>query len=223
MRRISFSVQENFKSILEHTASDCLIVIDIPIGLPDDQPRVCDQQARTLLGWPRRNSVFSPPARSALCATSYKDAKRLNVEALGVSLTKQSYCIVPKICDVDRMMSAEKQGYIREAHPEVTFARLQGSAMRYKKSARQGRAERLQVLQAAAIEVSESWLSAERTRLGPSCVAFDDLIDALACLITAAHIHQERSESLGDPAQRDARRLQMEIVTCAVATKGATA
>jgi hypothetical protein len=43
------------------------VAVDIPIGLPDAGPRVCDVAARRLLG-PRRSSVFPAPVRAALDA-----------------------------------------------------------------------------------------------------------------------------------------------------------
>src|SRR5207248_11510271 len=43
-----------------------LVLIDIPIGLPDG-PRACDLGARVLLG-PRRSSVFPAPSRRLLRA-----------------------------------------------------------------------------------------------------------------------------------------------------------
>jgi predicted RNase H-like nuclease len=39
----------------------CLIVIDIPIGLLQSGSRTCDQEARKVLGFPRRSSVFPAP------------------------------------------------------------------------------------------------------------------------------------------------------------------
>jgi predicted RNase H-like nuclease len=223
MRSVAFAVTEHFATFLGQAATDSLIVIDIPIGLPQREPRVCDKEARALLRWPRRNSVFSPPARLAIDATTFEDAQRLNREALGVGLTIQSFCIMPKIREVDAVMTVARQQYIREAHPEVSFACLSGSPMEHNKTTPQGRDERILVLRTAGIDLSETWLVAERAGLGAARVSLDDLIDALACLATARHIHDGRGQSLGRVGQTDAKDLLMEIVTCAATGRAATA
>ena len=49
-----------------------LILIDIPIGLVDSgiHERICDKEARTLLGPPRSSSVFPVPSRPAVYSES---------------------------------------------------------------------------------------------------------------------------------------------------------
>jgi hypothetical protein len=47
-------------------------------------------------------------------------------------------------------------------------------------------------------------------------VALDDLVDALACLVTALNMRNGRIHVLGHPDERDAKGLLMEIVTCAM-------
>jgi len=43
--------------------------IDIPIGLPESEPRWCDVEARSMIG-PRRSSVFPAPLRGLLGAAT---------------------------------------------------------------------------------------------------------------------------------------------------------
>jgi predicted RNase H-like nuclease len=79
-----FQLFESFADCLARTG-DALVVVDIPIGsLEQARPGggQCDQQARDALGWPRRNSVFSPSARPALYATEYREAIELNGQGL---------------------------------------------------------------------------------------------------------------------------------------------
>jgi len=59
-------------------------------------------------------------------------------------------------------------------------------------------------------------LSQERMKIGPRYVSLDDLIDALACLVTAFAIQSGSSQSLGRRDQKDAKGLAVEIV-CATA------
>ena len=222
LENFAFRTTKDLNSLFAKAGPACLIAIDIPIGLPIGEPRLCDKQARKLLGWPRRNSVFSPPARSVMSAKTYRQALRLNRKILGTGISKQAFCIMPKIREVDALMNRDKQQYIREAHPEVTFAQLNGGPMIHNKKTVPGRAERIAVFKTSGLSVSLDWLMRERSRLGRSQVALDDLVDALACLVTAFHIHAGNSQSLGRMDQEDAKQLVMEIVTCKKTAGGTT-
>src|SRR5207249_7904068 len=60
-----------FEEILSLFPAPAVIAVDIPIGLldrPQEGGRVCDQEARRMLGR-RASSVFSPPTRQVLGAT----------------------------------------------------------------------------------------------------------------------------------------------------------
>jgi predicted RNase H-like nuclease len=46
---------------------ESMILIDIPIGLPSDGPRLCDVEARRMLGRPRAASVF-PRSMQGVCS-----------------------------------------------------------------------------------------------------------------------------------------------------------
>ena len=50
-----------------------MVVIDIPIGLPESGRRACDLEARAMLG-PRRSSVFTGVRRPLLALDSYEAA-----------------------------------------------------------------------------------------------------------------------------------------------------
>ncbi|MTI68108.1 MAG: DUF429 domain-containing protein [Firmicutes bacterium] len=51
-----------------------LLLIDISIGLREQKKieRVCDKQARRILGQPRGLSVFTVPSRFAIYCNTYK-------------------------------------------------------------------------------------------------------------------------------------------------------
>jgi predicted RNase H-like nuclease len=52
-----------------------------------------------------------------------------------------------------------------------------------------------------------------RRRLGPSRVARDDIVDAVACLVAARRIHRGEARVLPEgTVPRDARGLGMEII-----------
>ena len=165
--------------------------VDMPIGLLEHGPRACDVEARRRLG-PRRSSVFPTPLRPMLAATTY-------AEALAVGgLSKQAFNLLPKIREVDAVMTPDKQKQIAEVHPELCFARLRGQPCAAPKRTPEGRAERV-----AALGVA----------LGrpPSGAAWDDVLDACALVETARRLADRDVERLGDGA-RDARGLRCEIV-----------
>jgi len=165
--------------------------VDMPIGLPDRGPRACDIEARRLLG-PRRSSVFPAPTRPMLEASSYADALAI------AGLSKQAFNLLPKIREVDAVMTPLLQGTVVEVHPELCFSRLIGAPCRWPKRTADGRAERIAVVHPGI----------DRP---PSGAAWDDVLDACALVATARRLVVGDVERLGD-GSRDARGLRCEIV-----------
>ena len=57
----------DFKQLLSHFDAAQLILVDIPIGLSEGpERRICDGNARSLLGNPRGSSVFTTPSRQTV-------------------------------------------------------------------------------------------------------------------------------------------------------------
>ena len=184
----------------------------MPIGLSDDGARACDLAARRLLGRPRASSVFPAPCRAALGATTYRRACALSRRTLGVALSRETFNILPKIRQVDVLMTPQLQEFVREVHPEVVFALRagRGRGLRHAKRTADGERERRRLLGWVAPRFDPS---AVRRRLGPGRVARDDVIDAVACLVAAARIQRGEARVLPEGAiARDARGLRMEIV-----------
>ncbi|MDB2262497.1 DUF429 domain-containing protein [Halorubrum ezzemoulense] len=123
------------------------ILIDIPIGLSKNGKRPCDERAMELLKPTRHNSVFSTPVREAVYAKTLKEAKEIN-EEFGFSISNQAWSICPRIREVDELFDefSEATGRVRESHPEVCFAALDGSAMEHKKTTEEGLSERKEFL-----------------------------------------------------------------------------
>ncbi len=187
-----------------------VVVIDIPIGLPEASPRQCDLEARRLVG-KRGSSVFPAPMRAALDGwEDYLRACDLNQAACGKMLWKQTFAILRKIRDVDHLMSPELQARVREGHPEVTFRVLAGAPLDFNKSSREGKADRLRILANLGVRFDPT---AERDTIGRSRVAEDDIIDAVAMLVSARRILLGREMVLPTGSvYRDRRGLRMEIV-----------
>ena len=62
-------------------------------------------------------------------------------------MSHQAVGILPKIREVDQLMTPEAQETVREIHPGLCFYGLTGHPMRHKKKSTEGKAERLGALQ----------------------------------------------------------------------------
>jgi predicted RNase H-like nuclease len=210
---LSFSLVADLAALgARAEAGDAIVAIDMPIGLSDDGSRGCDLTARRLLGRPRASSVFPAPCRAALAATTYRRACALSRRTLGVALSRETFNLLPKIRQVDALMTPALQEFVREVHPEVVFALLagRGRGLRHAKRTADGERERRRLLRLFAPPFDPE---AVRLRLGPARVARDDVVDAVACLVAAARIRRGEAQVLPEGAvARDARGLRMEIV-----------
>ncbi|UCE51449.1 MAG: DUF429 domain-containing protein, partial [Desulfobacterales bacterium] len=125
-----------------------LLLIDIPIGLPESGKRQCDIEARKILKH-RKTSVFPAPCRQAIHANSYQKACRINNKILGAKLSVQSWNIAGKIREVDDLLITDEKARrrVRESHPEICFWALAGGQpMKYYKKTDQGLSERRKLL-----------------------------------------------------------------------------
>ena len=191
-----------------------LVLIDISIGLVDSgtEERLCDKEARRVLGAPRAASVFPVPARASLDATSYEQALALNRKLTGRGLTKQAWNIAPKIREIDQLMRShsELQKKLKECHPEVCFWALnRGVPMTHSKKTTEGREERLSVLSCYLPQVWEMFDGAAEAFLRKE-VALDDILDALVAAVTAKMAYQ-KLQSLPQNPPIDEYGLAMEI------------
>ncbi len=209
----------SFRKLLGYYRDAKLILVDIPIGLPESEGgRDCDRAARKKLGRRRGSSVFPTPTRQTVHQASqapkdYRAAVRKEKEVTGKGISKQAFAIAPKIAEVDELM-ADRGGravsVVREVHPELLFWALNGrKAMASSKKSKQGRCERLRVLQICEPRSQEIF---ERTSsdLLRKVVSKDDIIDALAAAVVAYHDHA-RLRTVPDCPPKDAKGLPMEI------------
>src|SRR5207247_10760047 len=133
---VSFRFVPSLEPLFRQAGPERVIAIDIPIGLPKCEPRVCDTVARQLLGRPRSSSVFSPPARQALQRDTSPEPFRMNHEQLNIGISKQTFFIMPKIREVDALMDRQRQQFVRAAHTAESFAQRNGvrATLHYKKA-----------------------------------------------------------------------------------------
>jgi len=186
-----------------------VITLDLPVGLLDAPVvggRFCDRAARARLGHPRASSVFSPPTRPCLGATSFHEL---------TGLSRQAFGILSKIAEVDRSMTPAYQARVHEAHPELAFWALRGrQATVFNKKTVEGRSERVTALESAghpAFLRLKAALGAALACLPRRDVAPDDIVDAYALAWTALRIATGQAERLPESPPRDAKGLRMEI------------
>jgi predicted RNase H-like nuclease len=203
--RTEIRLFSTFSEVL--TQGFSLIVIDIPIGLLPSGIRQCDSLARRRLG-PRHSCVFTAPIRPVLTASDRSEASKIWLGVEGKACTEQLFNILHKIREVDRVMTPALQRRVREGHPEVSFAMMNGGEPLLKgKKFRDGREERIRLLL--------KYFSNVQTRPDKSSLLkskSDDILDAYACLWTARRISQGKEESLPEVPQHDERGLKAEIV-----------
>ena len=181
-----------FADLLTHYQSAKLILVDIPIGLPQgDERRQCDVDARRKLGSRRSSSVFPTPTRQTvqLVATGcdYAAASVNEFQITGRRITKQTFAICRKIAEVDQVLSNHDATtpVIREVHPELCFWALNGkNPMTHGKKTKAGKDKRLCVLMRREDRTQEIFDTAYEKYFRKD-VARDDILDALAAAVTA--------------------------------------
>ena len=222
-----------FPVLLDHFSGASVVLVDMPIGLPEDGPlcyRACDNEARRLLR-ERKGSVFQVPSRQYLDEAARKewweyhdhsDANDWSKRELGGGIGTQAFSITRKIAELDKiLLSRDKNDSpkIREAHPEVCFWALNGGheAMSYHKSDGLGFLERFRLLSRWAGDAESMCVTAHKEarslKWKSKYLGTDDVLDALALAITAK-IGCQRGEfkTLPENPPTDSKDLPMEMV-----------
>ena len=190
------------------------IFVDIPIGLLNGPGRrLCDVEARRKLKAPLAAAVFPSPVRQALSATSFEEANRINREVSGKGLTRQTYAIMPKIKQVDKLLQEDEKAkrIVREVHPEICFWGLAGgNAMKHSKKTSAGFRERLTLVE-RILPTARKDFDQVRIRFRSWGLADDDILDAMAAAITASADPGALATLPEDPPN-DQRNLPMEML-----------
>lgn len=207
---IDCGVAGEFARLLEHRPRFDLVAVDIPIGLADAGPRECDRAARRFLGEPRGRSVFRAPIRPALHARTREEADRITRRIDGAGVSAHAYGIVPKIEEVDALLSIRRllQRRIKEVHPEVSFAFMNGERpLADSKKTPKGVHLRARLIKA--------WLGSSWPQLAAALPKSgwkpDDLLDACAALWTALRIRKGVARRFPLQPPSDRCGLRMEI------------
>jgi predicted RNase H-like nuclease len=111
---------------------------------------------------------------------------------------------LPKIAEIDRLMTPDRQRHLVEVHPEVCFTVLAGGPMSHHKATPQGRVERLTVLRGVFSDIDAR---ADGRLPGTQP---DDILDAYVAAWTAGRWFAQTHIRLG--GDLDARGLRMEMI-----------
>lgn len=192
------------------------ILVDIPIGLSEDDRRACDREAKALLG-DRRSSVFWTPIRDAVYEDNVEDARTVQTEVMDHSISNQAWAIVPRIREVDTFLrqTATPRELVRESHPEVCFSALNDDEPVGAKSDDDGLDARKRVLAATELLDRADCEAAIETLAEPSYARFataDDVLDAMVLAVTAKHVADGTYSTVPDTPPTDEEGLAMEIV-----------
>ncbi|ESS09532.1 MAG: hypothetical protein A07HN63_00738 [uncultured archaeon A07HN63] len=206
---------DDFAAVVADHAAAERVLVDMPTGLPSNEPRACDTLAREQLG-ARGRSVFPVPCRPVIehlndadHDADYDRANEIQRTHLGSGLSKQAWNITPKIAAVDRLLREESPSIeIVESHPECCFAALNdGYPVAQPKGQSAGRAARFGILDSHL----DDWQACYKAALDDyyrKHVARDDILDAL--VLTAAG--QYTLTSLPTEPPTDDAGIPMQIV-----------
>lgn len=183
-----------------HAGAD-RVLVDIPIGLPDEGTRACDTEARTFLGC-RGCTVFDTLCRPILVVADYDEANAIYRELTGKGLSQQTWHLREKIEQVDAVVRQDERAetVLRESHPELCFYALNDrNPVAYSKGSERGREKRMALLESELIG-TEGVYEDSMDRFLRKHVGRDDILDACALAVTArngslTHIPEESDEA----------------------------
>lgn len=191
-RFFAASVHPRFGNVLTEYPDVQVIAVDIPIGLPQGQPREADLAARRFLR-KAASSVFSCPPREVLECATYGEASETAVRLTGKGISKQSFALGRRILEVDDLVQSGDN--VIEVHPEVSFRALANRPLDRKKSWA-GAMQRRDVLAQTGIDLPSS--------LGVAGIApFDDVLDAAVAAWSAGRYARGEARSLPEDPPLD--------------------
>jgi predicted RNase H-like nuclease len=188
------------------TLDAAMVMIDIPIGLPQSGTRGCDHAARKLLPG-AASRVFIGLRRPLLGFLADYAAANAWAKRDGAGLAKQAFHILPKIAAIDAFITPDKQACFRESHPELAFTRHNDGRPLPSKHTDEGLRLRRDLLLRFGFTAIDDWRASLRG-LGAKP---DDLYDACILAFAAREAVDGKSYSVDAPERRDARGLKMEI------------
>ena len=192
-----------------------ILAVDMPIGLPEQVTRGGrgpEQAVRPLLG-ERRSTVFSIPSRAAVREEDYREACRVALETSDPprKVSKQGFNLFPRIREIDALMTPELETRVFEAHPELSFRRLNGNRAVPEPKKVRGRVSPEGMAARRALLLDAGYGAAFLDRSPPPGAGRDDLYDAAVLALTARHVAQGTARPYPRDYARDARGLRVAI------------
>jgi predicted RNase H-like nuclease len=208
----SLLICPTFEALLIATAKCQIVVVDMPIGLPTGaEHRRCDEIGRTLLGPVAAARLFYAPPRPTLAARTATEFQSLHRDVTGKGAGLPVWGIVPKLRDVDTVMTSTLHDRVHEFHPELAWQHLAGAPLSSKHKLN-GVQQRMALLRERVPDLDQ--ITAPRAGLRRKDAKPDDLLDALVGLGVAQAIADGPNYARRIPiveAELDQRRLRMEI------------
>lgn len=193
--------RQTFEALYDTYETADRILVDIPIGLPTDERRRCDVDARDLLGC-RGNSVFYPPSEKAIEYDDYATANKRHRDSTDNGLSQQAFHIRKKIREVRDSAGEQYDETVRESHPELCFAALNKQPIAYPKSSDRGKRFRMELLSEELNSAPELYRDAREEYLLKE-VRRDDILDAMVLAVAAQN--ENLSTVPSDPAAGEPR------------------
>lgn len=189
--------------ILDYKPAFSIIALHAPVGLPEGSGgRGADRAARALLGTRRGPAAVPAPARAALAATTFAEAK-----AIDPKLTTVMWSMSRRMAESARELAPYWQRTVFEVNPELAFYLLNGNEpLRFPKRYNVGAKERRTLLERRFPGIDATL----DTRV-PG-IRHDKVIDAAADLWTARRIAARAITRLPEDPEWDEDGLRMEIV-----------
>lgn len=186
-------------------------LIDMVIGLPSTKDHIRpDRFARKIIK-ERASTIFPAPCRQAVYAKSKAEAYEQNERVLGKKFTPLTYGIMNKMREVDSFLQENSKfiNVIKESHPEVCFARLNGKTVLTKKTEIDGMEERIKLLSNYIPDLTLNTIAGHASAL--RC-KIDDIVDAICLAVTSNIVNQGDFEVIPENPMVDETGLLMQMV-----------
>ena len=186
-------------------------LIDMPIGLPGSIKHIRPDSAVRKMLTGRASTVFNTPCRASVYSDTVAEMYENNRIYLGKNLQPPTKAIIPKIREVDEFVCghAEYKNKIIESHPEVCFARLNGTVVMSSKADDEGITERINILQKHLPNLSVYDIKQKSREF--KCNE-DDIVDAICLAVTAQLYALGETEVIPSNPDIDDCGLKMQMV-----------
>lgn len=192
--------------VLEYKPKFDAAAIYCPIGFYDEPVapyRPCDAEAHELVGWPRRIAVRPTPSRAALRARTHAEA-----QAIEPWIGRDDFRRFRWVREAEREFQPFHQRYYFAAHPDLTFAHLNGDVPLTTSPYQQdGIVERMSLIRDKLPGLEEMVV-----RTPPSGAAQVHMLQAVGLLWTARRAAGRAMQRFPLDPDWDSTGLRMELV-----------